>query len=298
MLISRNRNIRALSNSPIHRLATSTGRIVRLSDNDVEEVNRFLKVRPVHTVVLASFIRDNGFDDKLNRGAFYGYRDDQGQLSGVALLGHSTLIEAHGDDAVRAFARETRARQIKLSMVMGEDDIATDFWGFYAGSSKPRLSCTELLFETRFPLLVRQCEFDVRRAKHCEIAEIAAAHAEVAFIESGIDPMLKDREGFLSRVARRIEMGRTFVVFDDNYLVFKADIVAEADGIIYLEGLYVGPEYRGKGIGSRCLSRLTQSLLERANTICMLSNEQFSCAHKCFKRAGYRASGRCTTLFT
>ena len=135
-------------------------------------------------------------------------------------------------------------------------------------------------------MLVRDCAWDVRPARPEEIEQIAEAHAEVAFIETGLDPLVSDRDGFLKRVARRIEMGRTFVVFENGKLLFKADIIAEADGIVYLEGIYVATEHRGKRIGSSCLSRLTLMLLERAEKVCMLSNIRFENAHRSFQKAG------------
>jgi len=196
-----------------------------------------------------------------------------------------------------AFAQQAKTDRTAINLIMSEHDAALDFWKSYAGSSQPRLNYTELLFETAFPMMVQQCEHDVRLAAPEEIEQIAEAHAEVVFIESGRDPLATDREGFMQRVARRIEMGRTFVVFENGKLVFKADIVAEADGIVYLEGIYVAPESRGKGIGTRCLSKLNLMLLERAERICMLSNERFTGAHRSFEKAGYRVTGRCTTLF-
>jgi predicted GNAT family acetyltransferase len=273
------------------------GVIAQLTASDVAEVNAFLNIRPVHTVVMASFIRDNGIVSELNRGTFYGYRNGRGDLEGVALLGHSTLIESRSEEAMLAFANKAKTERVSINLIMSEHEDALKFWQYYAGASEPRLTCTELLFETSFPMLVRVCDLDITLAAHDQIEQIAEAHAEVAFLETGVDPMVRDRKGFLERVARRIEMGRTFVVFDGDKLLFKADIIAEADGIVYLEGIYVAPDARGKGIGSKCLSRLTRMLLDRADKICMLSNARFESAHKSFENAGYRVTGRCTTLF-
>ena len=268
-----------------------------LGEMDTQEVLTFLNVRPVHTVVMAGFIRDNGIVSDLNRGCFYGYRDREGKLEGVALLGHSTLIEAHSEDAMLAFAKKAQQDRTAINLIMSEHDDALKFWRYYAGAAEPRLNCTELLLETGFPMLVRDCGWDVRSARPEEIEQVAKAHAEVAFIETGSDPMVRDKEGFLERAARRIEMGRTFVVFENGKLLFKADIIAEADGIIYLEGIYVASDRRGEGIGSACLSRLTLMLLERAERICTLSNMAFEHAHRSYQKAGYRITGRCATLF-
>jgi predicted GNAT family acetyltransferase len=273
------------------------GVIARLTEGDIAEVTAFLNIRPVHTVVMASFIRDNGVVSELNRGTFYGYRNSRGNLEGVALLGHSTLIEARSEEAMLAFATKAKTEKVTMNLIMSEHEDALKFWQYYAGSSEPRLTCTELLFETSFPMLVRVCDLDISIATIDQIEQIAEAHAEVTFLETGVDPMVRDRKGFMERVARRIEMGRTFVVFDGGKLLFKADIIAEADGIVYLEGVYVAPDARGNGVGSKCLSRLTRMLLDRADKVCMLSNVRFENAHRSFENAGYRVTGRCTTLF-
>jgi predicted GNAT family acetyltransferase len=282
---------------PFVSQAAELSRIVKLTNADNAEVTSFLSIRPVHTVVMASFIQDNGMESEHNRGIFYGYRNRNGKLEGVALIGHTTLIETRSDEAMEAFAKIARNERVAINLIMSEHEAALDFWQYYAGSAKPRHNFTELMFETAFPMLVQECEWEVRHAKVDELEQIAEAHAEVAFIESGIDPMVKDREGFIKRVARRVEMGRTYVVFEGDKLVFKADVIAEANGIIYIEGIYVAEELRGHGIGSKCLSKLNLMLLERAEKICLLSNERFPQAHRSFQKAGYRTTARCTTLF-
>jgi len=279
------------------RSAANLDQLVGLTDADREEVTSFLNIRPVHTVVMASFIHDNGIDSELNRGTFYGYRNSEGDLKGVALLGHATLIEAHTEEAMFAFASKAKSDRVAINLIMSEHEDALKFWQFYASASEPRMTCTELLFETAFPMLVRDCEWNLRTARADELEQIAEAHAEVCFIETGNDPMVRDRDGFLQRVARRIEMGRTFVVFENGKLLFKADVIAEAEGIVYLEGVYVSSECRGQGIGSKCLSKLTLMLMERCEKVCMLSNVRFEHAHKSFQKAGYRVTGQCTTLF-
>src|SRR5262249_22754210 len=134
------------------------GRISKLTNKDKKEVLAFLNVRPVHTVVMASFIHDNGMESELNRGAFFGYRNLKGKLEGVALIGHSTLFEARTGEAMAAFALKAKADRTKINLIMSEHEAALDFWRWYAGVAQPRLNFTELLFETAFPLLVQQCE--------------------------------------------------------------------------------------------------------------------------------------------
>ncbi len=269
-----------------------------MSEYDSAEVLSFLSKRPVHTVVMSSLIQDNGIESADNRGKFYAYRNENGQLEGVALIGHTTLIESRSSAALTAFAKVARESKTPIHMMMSDGTTTEAFWKLFAGHNQPpRLVCTELLFELSFPLQVKKCSWNVRLAKVEELDQIAKAHAEVAFIESGVDPMVKDPEGFLKRCLKRIEKQRTFVVFENGKLVFKADIVAETDDVIYLEGVYVSDDYRGQGVGAACLAELSLNLLDRVEHICLLSNVEFKHAHKSFAKAGYRNTDRTQTIF-
>ena len=269
-----------------------------LTENNRAEVLEFLNMRPVHTVVMASFIQDNGLENADNRGKFYGYRNTAGTLEGVALIGHTTLIESRSEESLMAFAAIARQSETPLHIMMADGKTIETFWQYFTGDNRPaRKVCTELLFELNFPFFVRDCEWDVRLADASELEQIAVAHDEVAFIESGVSPMQKDREGFLKRCLKRIEKSRTFVVFENGKLVFKADIVAETSDVIYLEGIYVAPEYRGKGIGSDCLSKLGLELMGRVENVCLLSNVEFKGAHRSFVKAGFKNTDCCQTIF-
>jgi GNAT superfamily N-acetyltransferase len=273
-------------------------RVFELKVAETQEVLAFLNIRPVHTVVMASFIADNGIESELNRGKFYGYRNAQGTLEGMALIGHTTLVEARTEEALKALAFTARSSETPIHVIMSDGTAAEIFWNHFSdGLTQPRLKCTEMLFEISFPFMVRNCKQEIRPAKADELLPVAEAQAEIAFMESGVDPMQKDREGFLKRVARRIEQGRVFVVFENDKLVFKADIIAETTNVIYLEGIYVAPECRGQGVGSDCLAKLSLDLLNRVENICFLSNFEFIKAHQSFYKAGYKNTGNCTTLF-
>lgn len=301
MLTQTTANVNKMSRyeiAPNIMMAPDMSRVHELKNENTSEVLNFLSVRPVHTVVMTSFINDNGIESELNRGVYYGFRNSKGELEGVALIGHSTLVEARSDEALKALAYQARNAATPLHLVMSSGDAAERFWNYMTdGLKAPRLTCTEALFEIAFPFAVRGTHHNLETATIDWLIPVAEAQAEVALIECGVDPLSKDREGFLKRVARRIEQGRVFVVTDGENLVFKADIIAETDNTIYLEGIYVSPEYRGKGTGSDCLAALSLELLSRAENICMLSNVEFKSAHRSFAKAGYRNTDHCTTLF-
>jgi GNAT superfamily N-acetyltransferase len=289
---------RSLFQAPPIGRAPEMNRVAALRAEEEIEVLEFLARRPVHTVVMTSWIRDNGLENELNRGEFYGFRSASGALEGVALIGHTTLIEAQSETALAALAAQAKQSRRPIHLMMSDGDSIETFWRHYAGrESEPRLICSERLFEIRHPVMVREAVPGLRPAAAAELLPIAEAHAAVAFEESGVDPLEKDREGFLKRVLRRIEQNRIWVVFEGETLVFKADVVAETPEVIYLEGIYVDSRKRGRGIAARCLSRLSRTLLEKVKYVCLLSNVESREAHRAYARAGFKSKDSCVTIF-
>jgi predicted GNAT family acetyltransferase len=289
-----------VSLKPQHQLsiAPDLSRVSHLTEADRAEILRFLDQRPVHTVAMTSFVLDNGVTSRLNRGEFHGFRNRRGELEGVALIGHTTLVEARTHEALTALAITAKSSKTPIHLIMSSGNDAHTFWNHLTDFRRePSLSFTELLFEVGFPFPVQHCDLELRMARTEEVVAIAEAHAEVAEIETGRNPMLVDRDGFINRALRRIEQERTFVVFEGDKLVFKVDVISETGKTAYLEGLYLAPEYRGKGIASKLLSNVCLRLLARVENVCLLSNVEFKDAHRCFYKAGMRNTDACTTLF-
>jgi len=278
--------------------AYGAGSLELLSAPEMEaEVLAFLEARPIHTVALRGFIRDNGLDSPRNRGKFYGYRNEEGKLEGLALIGHATLVEAHTPRALEALAHKAQDCT-HAHLIMGEQERVEEFWGHYAKEGQGmRLACREMLLELRWPLKVHQEVDGLRSATLDDLALIVPVQAAMAEEESGINPLEKDPQGFLERCAHRIEQGRTWVLVEDGKLIFKAEIFADTPEAIYLEGIYVSFEERGKGYGLRCLSQMSRTLLERTETICILVNEENESARAFYRQAGFAFTSTYDTIF-
>jgi hypothetical protein len=261
------------------------------------EALQFLAARPLHTVMLAGFIRDNGMESPLNRGRFYATRDREGRINGLALIGHATLIETENDEALAAFARIARSCK-NAHLLICEQDKVEGFWNSYSTDGEtPRLVCREMLYEQRWPVEVRESVRGLRKATLADLDIIMPVHARMAFEESGVNPLERDPVGFRLRCARRIEQGRVFVWIEDGRLIFKADVVSDTPDGIYLEGIYVSEEERGKGYGLRCLSQLSRNLLAHTKSICLLVNEHNWKAQAFYLSAGYKLRGAYETIF-
>jgi predicted GNAT family acetyltransferase len=261
------------------------------------EVLAFLAERPLHTVGMAGLILENGLISPLNRGDFYACRDAAGDLEGVALIGHATLIEAHSDEALEAFAQLARNNS-RAHLIRGEQEMIERFLDYYTPTGYlPRLVSREVLFEQKQSVMRNEPVGHLRPATLNDLEQVMAVNAAMIYEECGINPLQSDLAGFSQRTARRIEQGRIWVWMEDGRLIFKTDIMSDTPEVIYLEGVYVNPEERGKGYGLRCFSQLCHQLLHLTKSICLLVNEQNKAAIKFYARAGYEPRGCYDTVY-
>ena len=271
--------------------------IGELYQEDQTEALQFLAARPIHTVFLSSLIRDNGLASPHNRGSFYACRDTQGQLEGVGLLGHATVIEARTETAVSAFARLAR-NCFNAHLIRGERETINHFWQHYASpGQEPRLICRELMFEQREALPTTEPVEELRPATLADLDQVLKVNSAMAFQEAGISPLNSDPGGFRQRTARRIEQGRVWIWTRDDKLMFKADVVGETPEVTYLEGVHVHAEERRKGYGLRCLKHLSSMLLARSESICLTINHRNKNALTFYAKAGYQFNSHYETIY-
>lgn len=268
-----------------------------LVNKDEREVLEFLAQRPIHTVTMMSMIHDNGIVSPLNRGTFYGCRDANGKLEGVALVGHATLMETVSDRALAALAQVAQ-QCTNTHMIMGEKERVADFWGHYAAAGRQqRFACREWLYELSWPIEAREPVAGLRRAKSAELELVMPVQAELAFVESGVNPLQVDPEGFRKRCLRRIEQGRTWVVVENGKLIFKADVISRTREVNYLEGIWICEERRADGAGLRFMSDLMRRLLEETKSICLLVNETNKLAQSFYRKCGFHFRATYETIF-
>lgn len=282
-----------------HKLApkVDTVSVDPLVNGEEVEVLEFLAQRPIHTVAMMSLINDNGLESSLNRGTFYGCRDFNGRLEGVALVGHATLMETMSDRALAALAQVAQ-QCANTHMIMGEKERVADFWGHYAAAGREqRFACREWLFELSWPIAAREPVQGLRRATVAELDLVAPVQAQLAFLESGINPLFVDPQGFRQRCLRRIQQGRTWVIVEDGELIFKADVISRTQAVNYLEGIWICEERRANGTGVRFMSELMRRLLEDTKSVCLLVNETNQLAMNFYRKCGFHFRSTYETIF-
>jgi len=269
----------------------------QLHPGEEPEALRFLAERPIHTVFLATVMRDNGAVSPNNRGTFYVCRDQSKKIEGIALIGHATIVEARTDHAVAAFAQLAAPSQ-HAYLIRGERRTVETFWQHYSeGGQQARLVCREILFEKTEQTPPFEPVAELRLATLQETEHVVAINGLLAAQEGGRNPLDRDAEGFRARTRRRIDQQRIWIWMRDGKAIFKADIVGNTPEMIYLEGIHVHPDERKKGYGKRCLLQLSSILARPGRSVCLTINERRANAAAFYVRAGFDYHSEYETIY-
>ncbi len=256
-----------------------------LREEDRAQVLAFLIRDPVQSVILRGLILDYGMCAPELRGSFYGYFAEE-QLFGVALIGHQIVVFAT-DEAFHSFARKAVEVKARGYIMLGPQAQVETIWNHLAQQGRE----TRQVSAQRLYVCQKQRQTPDRlqllRANVAELDVIVDAQAEMALEESGIDPRLSDLAGFRHRIVERIERKRVWVKIEDGKVIFKAELFSDTPETVYLEGIWIHPEYRNRGIGKSCLTELVYRLLKDHQAVCLIANEEETVAHRVYEHAGF-----------
>lgn len=284
-------------NSNVSWTSATSSVVMPLTKADEADVLSVLSTPSLTNVIMSGFIRDNGVASPMNRGRFYACRNERNELTGVALIGHTTLFAAFDDDAVQAFASLARENSSN-HLLMGEHNAVRQFWTNYAvDGESPRLVHPVLFLQRSAPFKEDRLFEGLRLATRKDLEEIVLAQAAMAFETSGVDPLAKDPAGFCERYVRRINKNRVWVLMKDGRLIFKVDVTSESPDVAYLEGVYVSPEERGKGLGRSCLQAIGNILLERKKAIYLFVEQENTRLQSFYFDLGFSVGGNYDLLY-
>ena len=256
-----------------------------LREEDRDQVMEFLAHDPVQSVILRGLILDHGMCAPELRGSFYGYFAEN-QLVGVALIGHQIIVFGV-DEALPYFADKAVAVKARGYLMLGPQARVEALWNYLAQQGREtRQVSTQRLYVCQTPCQ-QPDRLQLLRANSAELDVIVDAQAEMALEESGLDPRLTDLAGFRHRVAERVERKRVWIKIEDGKVVFKADLFSDTPETAYLEGIWVHPEYRHRGIAKSCMAELVQRLLKDHQAVCLIANEEETAAHRVYEHAGF-----------
>lgn len=205
------------------------------------------------------------------------------------------------EDVARYAARLKRGRR-RFASLFGPAEQTLALWGHLSKSFG-----TPMSLRPRQPLMVAsrsardasgvRPDMRVRPARREELDALVPAAAAMFTEEIGYRPYIGSDAAYRAGVARLIDQQRTYVLAEGEDICFKADVGSLASGVAQIQGVWVNPKYRGRGLAAPCMARVID-LVEAAHarTVSLYVNDYNVAARRAYVTAGFEQVGTFATI--
>jgi predicted GNAT family acetyltransferase len=224
----------------------------------------------------------------------YGARD---RIDSLCWLGTQLTPIAADHAALEAFAEVLVRFGRTCTSIVGRRDQVLDLWermGSRWGRARDIRAVQPLLVATS-PALV-PADPDVRLVRSDEIEVLFPASVAMYTEEVGVSPLDGGR-GYRHRVAELVRSGRAYAKVVNGRVVFKADIAVITPRTAQIQGVWVDPQWRGRGIATAGMAAVVNDALRRvAPTVSLYVNDYNLPARAAYKHCGFEQVAELATV--
>jgi uncharacterized protein len=144
-----------------------------------------------------------------------------------------------------------------------------------------------------------QCPIDpaVRPVRIDELDAYLVAAIDMFIGEVGVDPRVGDGgRGYRRRVAGLIAAGRAWARFERGQVVFKAEVGSQSPAVGQIQGVWVHPDWRGRGMGTAGTAALSAAVVRSGRIASLYVNSFNTVARATYARIGFTQVGTFATV--
>jgi ribosomal protein S18 acetylase RimI-like enzyme len=214
-----------------------------------EQVLAFCAREPIERVFLEDVARRG-------LGRFYGVEGEAGSLTALCHAGANLVPSGDGSGIFAATVAGSHSR-----MIIGEAGAVTDLWEAARAQLPPAREDRphQPVYAITEP--PPSGETGLRAATRADLDRLVPACAAAHQLELHLDPLSRDPEAFRWRTEAQINEGRSWIWLEDDLILFKAEASAWTPSAVQIQHVWVDPEARGQGHGSRGMRDLVRLLL-------------------------------------
>jgi predicted GNAT family acetyltransferase len=260
-----------------------------LGDAERAAVERVIDRAPIAAAQVAEQVAAHGLEWWRADARVFGYGQRR-QLESVCWLGANVIPVAASPAAIAAFADLASINARQCSSFVGPAGAVLDMWGRLSsawGPAREVRACQPLL-ATHTPPAVA-ADPAVRLVRPDELNLLFPAAVAMYSEEVGVSP-LADNGGvrYRQRVADLINARRAYARFIDGRVVFKAELAVVTRHTAQVQGVWVHPDYRGKGLAVGGMAAVVRDALRRvAPTVSLYVNDFNTPARRVYARCGF-----------
>lgn len=260
-----------------------------LGDRDQRQVIEFCDRDPVANVFVGARVREAGLDPARLGGQAWGYQP-AGQLESLCYVGANLVPVAATPPAIRAFAARARTLGRRCSSIVGPADDVHELWGLlqpYWGQPR-EIRGNQPVMAISGPPAVAPDPL-VRRVRPDELGILLPASIAMFTEEVGVSPLGPDGgRAYRARVSELIAAGRAFARIEGGRVVFKAEIGSITPHACQVQGVWVRPELRGRGLAEAGMAALVMEALRNVAPVVSLYVNDFNLpARAAYRRVGF-----------
>ncbi|MDN5858091.1 MAG: GNAT family N-acetyltransferase [Pseudonocardia sp.] len=266
-----------------------------LDDRDRVAVRGALDGDPVASCMVAARVEVAGLDPWRLGGELWAVGS---RFDGLCFAG-ANLVPLRGEhSALRSFAERARRQGRSCSSVVGRAELVLPLWEELAPHWAPAREVREnqpLMVLAGPPTVVPDPH--VREVRPFELDAYMPAAVAMFTEEVGIDPRAGDGGvGYRARVAELVGAGRAFARFEHGEVVFKAEIGALSGRVGQIQGVWVHPAHRGRGLGICGTAAVAQHLARLGRVASLYVNSFNRTARAVYLRIGFTQIGSFATI--
>lgn len=246
--------------------------------------------------MVAARVETAGTDPWRLGGELWGFGQ---RLEGLCFSG-ANLVPLWGErPALRAFADRALRRGRGCSSLVGPAGSVLTLWDELLASWGParEVRAEQPLMAMAVRPVVPGDPL-VRPVRPDELDRYLPAAVAMFTEEVGVDPTIGDGgAGYRARVAELIAAGRAYARFEAGEVVFKAEIGAMSTRVGQLQGVWVRPDRRGRGLGAAGTAAVVERLVGGLGRVASLYVNSYNHpARAAYRRLGFRQVGTFATV--
>ena len=218
-----------------------------------------------------------------------GYFDD-GNLKSVLMTGANIVPVNTSLIARQEFATVLNRSGRRSSSIVGPAEEVLDLWSRVSTSWGParEVRGNQPVLSMRSNSSV-EIDHDVRYSNLSDLEDLVPACIAMFTEEVGISPTINGGgNAYRNRISELVSSRRSFVKYLGSELVFKAEIGTVGAGVAQIQGVWVKPEHRGKGISVSAMAAVVKLVLaDVAPVVSLYVNDYNEVALRTYRSVGF-----------
>ncbi|WOC14488.1 GNAT family N-acetyltransferase [Gordonia sp. MP11Mi] len=266
-----------------------------LGARDAQAVMHALETDPVAACMVAARVEAYGLAPRLLGGELWSASTPEESLC----FSGANLMPLAGDaNDLDYFADRVLAAPRVCTSLVGDAELALGLWSRVApewGSPREVRSEQPLLALRGAPSI--EPDPHVRLVQATDLDTYFPAAVEMFRGEVGVDPCAGDGgQSYRRRLAALISARRVFARFEDDQVVFKAEIGSMSRRVGQIQGVWVDPAARGRGLGASGTAAVAAAIARQGRTASLYVNSFNTAARAVYRTVGFNQVGTFATV--